>query len=131
MVYCFQTYVDLYMDFEKSSWKNQVRQTWFLVYFELDFFRNWFFVELDFSNLIFQNSSTDQQGVCEKRVSGGLPSLYFYRLFWKMKQWHSNDDACFYPKFTMLLLAQKRIIKYSFLTIANDFSSFLRYYSCM
>ena len=29
--------VDLYLIFEKSSWKNQVRQIGFLVYFELDF----------------------------------------------------------------------------------------------
>ena len=73
--------VDLYLIFEKSSWKNQVRQTGFLVYFELDFYclcslqksiinfeidfcrLKIQFVELDFSNLIFQKSSTDQQGV--------------------------------------------------------------------
>ena len=53
--------VDLYLISEKSIWKNQVRRTGFLVYFELDFYC--LFVELDFSNLIFQNSSTDQQGV--------------------------------------------------------------------
>ena len=30
--------VDLYLISEKSIWKNQVRQTGFLVYFELDFY---------------------------------------------------------------------------------------------
>ena len=30
--------VDLYLIFEKSTWRNQVRQTGFLVYFELDFY---------------------------------------------------------------------------------------------
>jgi len=30
--------VDLYLISEKSSWKNQVRRTGFLVYFELDFY---------------------------------------------------------------------------------------------
>ena len=30
--------VDLYLIFEKSSWKNQVWRTGFLVYFELDFY---------------------------------------------------------------------------------------------
>ena len=29
---------DLHLIFEKSSLKNQVGQTWFLVYFELDFY---------------------------------------------------------------------------------------------
>ena len=78
--------VDLYLISEKSIWKNQVWRTGFLVYFELDFYclcslqksisksifacytgsknpiRNRLtiqFVELDFSNLIFQKSSTD------------------------------------------------------------------------
>ena len=61
--------VDLYLISEKSIWKNQVRQTGFLAYFKLDFYCLDFcrlksqFVELDFSNLIFQKSSTDQQGV--------------------------------------------------------------------
>ena len=48
---------------EKSIWKNQVWRTRFLVYFELDFY--WLkirLVELDFYNLIFQKSRTDQQG---------------------------------------------------------------------
>ena len=30
--------VDLYMNFEKSSWKNQIRRAGFLVYLELDFY---------------------------------------------------------------------------------------------
>ena len=30
--------VDLYLISEKSIWKNQVRQTGFLVYFKLDFY---------------------------------------------------------------------------------------------
>ena len=30
--------VDLYLISEKSIWKNQVQQTGFLVYFELDFY---------------------------------------------------------------------------------------------
>ena len=30
--------IHLYLIFKKSSWKNQVRQTEFLVYFELDFY---------------------------------------------------------------------------------------------
>ena len=82
--------VDLYLISEKSIWKNQVRRTGILVYFELDFYclcnlqksisklifegytaskkSVWNrlkiqFVELDFSKLIFQKSSTDQQGV--------------------------------------------------------------------
>ena len=76
--------IHLYLIFEKSSWKNR---TGFLVYFdwiftacvpyknqfwrlkiqfvEIDFsnliFQTWFF-KLDFSNLIFQKSSTYQQG---------------------------------------------------------------------
>ena len=66
--------VDLYLISEKSIWKNQVQQTRFLVYFELDFYCLCInfeidfcrlkiqFVELKFFNLIFQNSSTDQQG---------------------------------------------------------------------
>ena len=62
--------VDLYLISEKSIWKNQVWRTGFLVYFELDFYclcslcrLKIQLVELDFSNLIFQNSSTNQQGV--------------------------------------------------------------------
>ena len=78
------------MPFEKLSLKNQVRRTGFLVYFELEFYylcslqksisklilvgctgsKNPVrkrlkiqFVEFDFSKLIFQKSSTDQQGV--------------------------------------------------------------------
>ena len=67
--------VDLYLISEKSIWKNQVRRTGFLVYFELDFYclakinfqiDFWRlkiqFVELDFYNLISQKSSTGQQG---------------------------------------------------------------------
>ena len=64
--------VDLYLNFEKSILKNQVRRTGFLVYSELpvlpakiifDFCRLKIqFIELNFPNLIFQNSSTDQQG---------------------------------------------------------------------
>ena len=34
----FRPPVDLYLISEKSIWKNQVRQTGFLVYFELDFY---------------------------------------------------------------------------------------------
>ena len=64
--------IHLYLIFEKSSWKTQVWQTGFLIYFKLDFyclcslqkisFQIDFcrlkiqFVELDFSNLIFQNT---------------------------------------------------------------------------
>ena len=71
--------VDLYLISEKSIWKNQVRRTGFLVYFKLDFYclcslqksisklifcrLKIQFVELDFYNLNFQKSSTDQQGV--------------------------------------------------------------------
>ena len=54
--------VDLYLNFEKSSWKNQVQQ-------KINFEKNpvWNrlkiqFTEIDFSKLIFQKSSTDQQG---------------------------------------------------------------------
>ena len=83
--------VDLYLISENSSWKNQVWQTGFLVYFLLNFhclfsiqisiskliFAGYtgmvyvnsvwkrlkiYFVELDFSKLIFQKSSIDQQG---------------------------------------------------------------------
>ena len=60
--------VDLYLNFEKSSLKNQVQVTGFLVYFELDFCRLQmavkmkFEIDFDFSNLIFQKSCTDQQG---------------------------------------------------------------------
>ena len=72
--------VDLYLNFEKSSWKNQVRRTGFLAC--KNQFRNLFlqatqavkiqfeiprlkiqFVKLDFSELNFQKSSPDQQGV--------------------------------------------------------------------
>ena len=67
--------VDLYFISDKSSWKNQVQRTGFLAC--KNQFRNWFlqatqavkiqfeidqFDELDFSKLIFQKSSTDQQG---------------------------------------------------------------------
>ena len=31
-------HIHLYLIFEKSSWKNPVRRTGFLVYFELDFY---------------------------------------------------------------------------------------------
>jgi hypothetical protein len=65
--------IHLNLIFEKSSWKNQVRRTGFLVYFELDFYclpakinfeidfcrLKIQFVQVDFSNLIFQKSSTD------------------------------------------------------------------------
>ena len=61
---------DLYLISEKSIWKNQVRWTEFLVYFELDFYclcslqksisKLIFAVHwTGFSNLIFQKSSTD------------------------------------------------------------------------
>ena len=69
--------VDLYLISEKINLENQVQQTGFLVYFELDFYclcslqkinleidfcmLKIQFVELDFSTLIFQNSSRDQQ----------------------------------------------------------------------
>ena len=81
--------VDLYLISEKTIWRSQVWQTGFLVYLDLDFYclcslqksilkliftgytgsKNQVgnrlkiqFVELDFSKLIFQKSSTDQQG---------------------------------------------------------------------
>ena len=65
--------VPLHLIFEKSSLKNPVRRTGFLVYFELDFYscvackkvRNGLkiqFIELDFSNSIFQKSSAEGQG---------------------------------------------------------------------
>ena len=68
--------VVLYLISEKSIWKNQVRQTEFLVYsgfllpmqptkinFKIDFCRIKIqSVELEFSNLIFQKSCTDDQG---------------------------------------------------------------------
>ena len=63
---------------KKSVWKNQVRPTGFLVYFELDFYclcrlkkinfeidfckLKLQFIQLDFSKLIFQNSGKNQQG---------------------------------------------------------------------
>ena len=63
-------FVDLYLNFEKSSWKTQGHRTGFLAC--KNRFLNWFlqatqavkiqFVELDFSKLIFQKSSTDKQG---------------------------------------------------------------------
>ena len=64
--------VDLYLNFEKSSWKNEVQRTGFLKLICAGYtgskkqVRNRLkiqFVELDFSKLIFQKSSTDQQGV--------------------------------------------------------------------
>ena len=74
----FKCRIHLYLIFEKSHWKNQVRRTGFLVCFTLDFYYlcslqksilkliicrlKIQFVELEFSDLIFQNSSTDQQG---------------------------------------------------------------------
>ena len=87
-MYTSYPHVDLYLISEKSIWKNQVQRTWFLIYFKLVFYclcslqklilklifvgstgnknqvRNRLkikFVELDFSKLIFQKSSTDQQ----------------------------------------------------------------------
>ena len=66
MIYVSLLPIHLYFIFEKSSLKNQVRRTVFLTC--KNQFRNWFlqatqavkiqFVELDFSNLIFQKSST-------------------------------------------------------------------------
>ena len=60
--------VDLYLNFEKSSWKNQV-QILKLIFAGYTGSKNPVrnrlriqFVELDFSKLIFQKSSTDQQG---------------------------------------------------------------------
>ena len=79
--------VDLYLISEKSIWKNQVRRTGFLVYFQPIFYcpcslqksknpvcRTWVF------NLNFQNSSADQQGV---RSAISLTSfiLMWYFLF--------------------------------------------------
>ena len=65
-------------DLQIRIWKNQVRRTGFLVNFKLDFYCLYNlqksvkklifrrlkiqFVELNSTNLIFQNSSTDQQG---------------------------------------------------------------------
>ena len=65
--------IHLYLIFEKSSstnWIFSLFQTGVLlpvqpakINFEIDFSRlKLQFVELEFSNLIFQNSSTDQQG---------------------------------------------------------------------
>ena len=59
---------DLRLIFEKSSMKNQIGQTWFFVYFKLDFYckiqvqirQKIKFSQLDFSNSIFQKSITDQ-----------------------------------------------------------------------
>ena len=36
--YLYMPPVDLYLNFEKLSWKNQIWQTGFLAYFELDFY---------------------------------------------------------------------------------------------
>ena len=70
--------VDLYLISEDSIWKNQVRQTGFLVYYELDFYclcslqksiSKLIFAGLKsswstsiFTAWFFQKSSTDQQG---------------------------------------------------------------------
>jgi hypothetical protein len=50
------------LDFWKIEFENQVQQTGFLVYFKLDSYCLCSLQEskLDFSNLIFQKSSTDQ-----------------------------------------------------------------------
>jgi hypothetical protein len=65
---------------EKSIWKNQVQQTGFLVYFELVSYCRLKiqFIELDFSNWIFQKPSTDKQG--------GMPYAYIQisNLFWQI-----------------------------------------------
>ena len=81
----FKCPIHLYLIFEKSHWKNQVRRTGFLVCFTLDFYYlcslqksilklifcrlKIQFVELEFSNLIFQNSSTDQQTVSLYKIN--------------------------------------------------------------
>ena len=59
--------VDLYLNFEKSSWKNQVQQSEFSILIFVGYtgipVRNRLkiqFVEADFSKLIFQKSSTYQ-----------------------------------------------------------------------
>ena len=62
--------VDLHLIFEKSSLKNKVGQTRFLVYFKLDFYckiqvqnrPKMEFIEIHFSKYSFQKSSADQQG---------------------------------------------------------------------
>ena len=68
-MYSFQ-YIDLYLISEKSTWKNQVQRTGFLVYFELDFYclcsllksiskspvrLTWFF-QLDFSKIKYRST---------------------------------------------------------------------------
>jgi hypothetical protein len=90
--------VDLYLVFEKSSWKNQVRRTGFSLQKSISKLifagytgsknpvRNRLkiqFVELDFSKLIFQKSSTDQQGVCEARTVNDV-------IFLRSLHWVSN-----------------------------------------
>ena len=70
-----------------STWflKNQVQQTGFLVYFELDFTASVAcrlkiqFADLEFLNLIFQKWSADQQG--ENKVSWECKSLH--KNLWK------------------------------------------------
>ena len=77
------------MIFEKSSWKNQNRQTGFLACKNQLIFPGYTgskilvrsrlkiqFVELDFSRLIFQKSSTDQQGVTDIESSQILKLTY-------------------------------------------------------
>jgi hypothetical protein len=86
---------------KNQFWKNQVWRTRCLVYFKLDFYclrslqkinfkidlcsLKIQFVELDFSNLIFQKSSTDQQGVrvpillkgmCYSHYRNGAPVIF-------------------------------------------------------
>ena len=105
--------VDLYLISEKSIWKNQVQWTGILVYFKLNFYclcslqksisklilasytgsknQVWNrlkiqFIELDFSKLIFQISSTDQHGV---NVMQNSPKKY--QMFMNSAQYDQNQ----------------------------------------
>ena len=77
--------VDLYLIFEKSSCKNQVRQTGYTG--SKTPVRNRLkiqFAKLDFSKLIFQKSSIDQQGdsvtkVCIRNFQGRLITEFLSR----------------------------------------------------
>ena len=83
--------VDLYLISEKSIWKNQVRQTGFLVYFELDFYclcslqksvsklifagKNSSSLKLIFTTWFFKN---------QVQINSGLAT---YLLYWALKNW--------------------------------------------
>jgi len=98
--------IDLYLIFEKSSCKNQVRQTVFLA--SKNQFRNWFlagytgsknsfqnrlkiqFAELDFSKLIFPKSSTDQHRVTNAGNNRENSSKQYPILTYMTQQKYSN-----------------------------------------